>query len=108
MKGIWIEEWIWIVQKVDASLCIQRICSFMLRVADMSFAVRSWFQPGPNVCAIFASLESVGNRKLRGHVRGECERRLGWMEPCFRDGYFAVVGGFEGEIVVHYIRNDIS
>src|SRR2546423_15299847 len=56
MKGMWIEVWIWIVQKVETSLCIQRICSWIVRVAAMSAAVRSWFQPGPAVCARFASL----------------------------------------------------
>ena len=56
MKGMWIVEWIWIVQKVEASLCIQRICSCMVREADISCAVRSWFQPGPQVRARFASL----------------------------------------------------
>ena len=41
---------------METSLCIQMICSCIVRVAVMSAAVRSWFQPGPAVCARFASL----------------------------------------------------
>ena len=47
------------VQKVDARRCIQRTCSCMVRVAAMSFAVRSWFHPGPDVCARFARRASM-------------------------------------------------
>jgi hypothetical protein len=98
MKGMWMEVWIWIVQKVETSLCIQRIWSWIVRVAVMSFEVRSWFQPGPAVCARFASLRM----RYRGAGVGDPGG------PCFYEGYFGVIGGLEGVIIIDDIRDDIS